>query len=180
MRVKHMLRTSHHSSVQIERWPYRKLKSMDKLIRSVQEQQEIDPNGACYVLAELARFKEDIYLDTEVRRCMQSMNTERAACKTRSQPVLLSGGAGRAHQKAPAGNVFWGLVWLRPWFQMSRFQLACTSTAHDDHMQANFKMEYKARQHKTPGRAAKQEAAGDKVMYDASCLPASRTSQCIP
>ncbi|KAL6757196.1 hypothetical protein V8C86DRAFT_2630833, partial [Haematococcus lacustris] len=51
---------------QIGRWPFRKLKSMDKLIRSVEEQHTLDPQGASYVLAELQRFKEEIYANPEV------------------------------------------------------------------------------------------------------------------
>lgn len=52
--------------MQVGRWPFRKLKSMDKLIKSVQEQASHDPAGAAAVLAQLHAFKEEIYQNPEV------------------------------------------------------------------------------------------------------------------
>lgn len=50
----------------IDRWPYRKLKSMDKLIQSVEEQRALDPQGTSFVLAKLHRFKQEVYANPEV------------------------------------------------------------------------------------------------------------------
>jgi hypothetical protein len=58
----------HDIVVQIDRWPFRKLKSMEKLIQSVREQHGDDPAGASYVLSELQRFKTEIYQNPEVSK----------------------------------------------------------------------------------------------------------------
>eukprot|EP00983_Pelagomonas_calceolata_P052580 1142905-Pelagomonas_calceolata.AAC.3 len=51
----------------VGRWPYRKLLSVDKLVRSVEEQSEQDPAGASYVIRELELLKQEIYNDPEVQ-----------------------------------------------------------------------------------------------------------------
>ncbi|KAL6746369.1 RWP-RK domain-containing protein, partial [Haematococcus lacustris] len=51
---------------QVERWPSRKLKSLNKLISSVEELHAQDPQGTSYALAELQRYREEIYANPEV------------------------------------------------------------------------------------------------------------------
>jgi hypothetical protein len=55
--------------LQIERWPFRKLKSIDKLICSVEEQQGQDPVGAEQILQQLRQCKDEIKRNPEVRLC---------------------------------------------------------------------------------------------------------------
>lgn len=57
------------STPQIGRWPFRKLKSMDKLIRSVRDQAGSDPLHAAdagHIIAQLEHFKQEIYANPEV------------------------------------------------------------------------------------------------------------------
>jgi len=51
----------------VGRWPYRKLQSVDKLIRSVDELSEQDPTGANFVIRELGILKREIYSNPEVK-----------------------------------------------------------------------------------------------------------------
>ncbi|KAF5827988.1 hypothetical protein DUNSADRAFT_18384 [Dunaliella salina] len=51
----------------VGRWPYRKLLSVDKLVRSVEEQSEQNPAGANYIIRELGLLKQEIYNDPEVQ-----------------------------------------------------------------------------------------------------------------
>ncbi|KAF5831783.1 hypothetical protein DUNSADRAFT_12594 [Dunaliella salina] len=62
----------------IERWPYRKLQSLDHLIRSVEEQSISDPVGANDIIRELRQIKKEIYqnpdakLDDKIKRLRQA------------------------------------------------------------------------------------------------------------
>ncbi|GFH29692.1 RWP-RK domain-containing transcription factor, partial [Haematococcus lacustris] len=50
----------------VGRWPFRKLQSLDKLIRSVEEQAAAEPNvDMSFTLSELQRFKAEVYANPE-------------------------------------------------------------------------------------------------------------------
>ncbi|KAL6752034.1 RWP-RK domain-containing protein [Haematococcus lacustris] len=66
-------------SFKVERWPFRKLQSLDKLIQSVQEQQAMEPSiDLTFTLSELQRFKAEVYdtpevaLDERIKRLRQA------------------------------------------------------------------------------------------------------------
>jgi hypothetical protein len=53
--------------IQVGRWPYRKLQSLEKLIKSVEEQAAADPLvDVSFTLSELQRFKTEVYTNPEV------------------------------------------------------------------------------------------------------------------
>jgi len=92
----------------IERWPYRKLQSLDHLIRSVEEQSISDPVGANDIIRELRQIKKEIYsnpdakLDDKIKRLRQAnYKLEYKQRHNDSSPMTLGNGAGGGGTSGP-------------------------------------------------------------------------------
>ncbi len=142
---------------QVERWPFRKLNSLEKLMRCVEEQQPLDPEGTAFVLAKMEHHRQEIINNPAVsRRAWRARPPAphvAAHSVPRQQPLLCG-------DFLPPRCQTWVLTAGPPAaFLCAQLEI---SPSIKKLRQANFKMEYKQRQSQSVAgaSAADGSAAG--------------------